>query len=241
MNAEQILLCCEQVSKVYGGGESIVTALDRLSFKVQQSERVALIGRSGSGKSTLLHLLSGMDTPSSGVIQVDGQNLGQLSRTELAQYRLRTIGVIFQSFQLISQRTAFENVELPLILAAVPRAKRSDTVREALAAVGLEKRMDHKPSQLSGGEQRPVAIALGALINDPGILFADEPTGNLDSKTADQILALLLRIAHERNLTTLLITHDQSLAERFANRTLRLVDGTIEFDSSADVNTTANT
>ena len=240
MNAEQILLCCEQVSKVYGGGESIVTALDRLSFKVQQSERVALIGRSGSGKSTLLHLLSGMDTPSSGVIQVDGQNLGQLSRTELAQYRLRTIGVIFQSFQLISQRTAFENVELPLILAAVPRAKRSDTVREALAAVGLEKRMDHKPSQLSGGEQQRVAIAR-ALINDPGILFADEPTGNLDSKTADQILALLLRIAHERNLTTLLITHDQSLAERFANRTLRLVDGTIEFDSSADVNTTANT
>lgn len=233
MGTEPILLHCHDVSKVYEIGESAVAAVNHLSFAVREKERVALIGRSGSGKSTLLHLLSGMDTATSGEIRVDGQNLGELSRAQLAQYRLKSIGVIFQSFQLITQRTAYENVELPLVLAAKAPALRSEIVKASLTAVGLEKRMSHKPSQLSGGEQQRVAIAR-ALINDPRILFADEPTGNLDSRTAEQILELLQKIAHERSLTMLLITHDQSLAERFASRTMRLVDGSIEFDSSAD-------
>jgi predicted ABC-type transport system involved in lysophospholipase L1 biosynthesis ATPase subunit len=168
-----------------------------------------------------------MDRPTEGEVEIDGRNLAALNERELIQYRLKKVGVVFQSFHLIAHRTAFENVELPLTLCGVPRVQRRVAVRDALARVGLSKRMQHRPSQLSGGEQQRVAIAR-ATMNHPKILFADEPTGNLDSKTSAVILDLIREIAKERGTTVLLITHDQTLARNYANRCFELIDGSIE-------------
>jgi predicted ABC-type transport system involved in lysophospholipase L1 biosynthesis ATPase subunit len=221
------MIDCRDVTKEYHCGVEKVVALNRLSLKMEAQERVALVGRSGSGKSSLLHLLSGMDRPTSGEIRIAGQLLSEKSPSAMADFRLRQIGVVFQSYQLIAHRTALENVELPMILAGVGRRARAARVREALVRVGLEHRLRHKPGQLSGGEQQRVAIAR-AIANRPAILFADEPTGNLDSATAERILDLLVEVSLEQKATILLITHDPLLADRFSNRIIRLIDGQIE-------------
>lgn len=214
----------EQLCKHYGTGHSRIDALRDVSFEVARGERIAITGRSGSGKSTLLNLLAGLDRADSGSLVVDGQSLGQLARREMANYRLTTVGVVFQAFQLIPQRTAFQNVELPLVLKGVARADRQAAVCGALERVGLSDRMTHFPHSLSGGEQQRVAIAR-ALINRPSVLFADEPTGNLDVKTADSIVALIDELCATSGLTYVLVTHDEALAKRHSDRWFHMTDG----------------
>ena len=210
--------------KRFGAGESQVTALKDVSLKVENSQRVSIIGRSGSGKSTLLNLLAGLDRPTSGKLEVCGLDFESASRREMAQYRVETVGVIFQAFNLIPQRTAFQNVELPLIIAGVKIRERKHRVNELLQRVGLTNRGSHLPSQLSGGEQQRVAIAR-ALANRPQIILADEPTGNLDSKTSREISELILNQCSESSTTFLLVTHDRELADSMAERVLTMTDG----------------
>lgn len=185
---------------------------------------MAISGRSGSGKSTLLNLLAGLDRADSGTLEVAAQRLDQMSRRQMATYRLDTVGMIFQAFQLIPQRTAFQNVELPLILQGKSRAERKEVASSWLARVGLADRMDHLPHALSGGEQQRVAIAR-CLVNHPSVVFADEPTGNLDSSTADTIAELLEELCENEGLTYVLVTHDNELAKRHSNRRMIMSDG----------------
>ena len=212
------------LSKHYGEQSNRVTALDSIDLAIDAGERIALVGRSGSGKTTLLNLLAGLDQPSSGTLEVAGDSLQEMSAKERATYRLNKIGVIFQSFQLIPQRTALQNVELPLILGGVSRAERRERALESLRRVGLEKRVKHRPYQLSGGEQQRVAVAR-AIVNRPPVLLADEPTGNLDSKTADQVMELILEVVAEQETLMILITHDRQLASQCAQRIITLLDG----------------
>src|SRR5215467_7189980 len=183
----------DRVARHYTLGDSTIRAVDDVSLAVPPGEFLALLGSSGSGKSTLLNLIAGLDRPTSGAVVANGQDLSQVSSLELARYRRQTVGMVFQSFNLLPRMTLEENVELPLRLAEVDRNDRADRVREALERVGLEKRIGHRPSELSGGEQQRTAIAR-ALVNRPKILLADEPTGNLDSSTGESILALLREI-----------------------------------------------
>ena len=195
-----------------------------MSLNLERGQRVALLGKSGSGKSTLLNLLGGLDRPTSGQLEVAGQDLGRLSATDLARFRSTSVGIIFQSFNLIGSRTALENVELPMVFAGHPPAQRREIARAALADVGLADRLRHLPAQLSGGECQRVAIAR-ALANGPQVLLADEPTGNLDSGTAAEVIALVLDYVSRRAATLILITHDEELARRCSDRVLRLQDG----------------
>ncbi len=220
------MIKAESVSRFYGAESHRVTAVRNLSMTVDAGERVSIIGRSGSGKSTLLNLLAGLDRPSEGVLAVDGCELHKLTRHEMAQYRLNTVGIIFQAFQLIPQRNALQNVELPLIMAGVTKRDRRPRAEEWLRRVGLEHRSTHFPYELSGGEQQRVAIAR-ALVNTPRVLLADEPTGNLDSSTADGIVQLLLDLCGESEVTFLLVTHDEPLADRFGTRKLTMSDGAL--------------
>ncbi|HEY7329465.1 MAG TPA: ABC transporter ATP-binding protein [Gemmataceae bacterium] len=215
-----------ELVKSYGNPAAPVHALRGVSLTVLRGEKVALLGKSGSGKSTLLNLIGGLDLPTSGTIEVQGRDLGRMSRNDLAQHRLATVGMIFQSFNLIASRTAMENVELPMMFAARPAAERRSTARQALAAVGLERRLDHRPHELSGGEHQRVAIAR-ALVNRPRILLADEPTGNLDSATAGEIIDLLIDHLRRLEATLILVTHDEELARRCADRIVWLKDGQI--------------
>jgi ABC-type lipoprotein export system ATPase subunit len=212
------------LAKTYGRPTAPVHALRGVSFEVRRGERVALLGTSGSGKSTLLNLLGGLDRPTSGSAVVAGQDLARMNSRELAQHRLATVGMIFQSFNLITSRTALENVALPLIFAGRPNAERRTAARLALEAVGLGKRMDHRPTELSGGEQQRVAVAR-ALVNRPAVLLADEPTGNLDRATASEVLAMLTKHVAAHGTTLLLVTHDEELARHSTERVLRLLDG----------------
>jgi len=212
--------------KTYGTGESAVVAVRSVSFRIEAGERVALLGKSGSGKSTLLNLLAGLDRPTSGRLTVAGQDLSQMSRRQMAAYRLTTVGMIFQSYNLIASQTAARNVELPTIFSRRPPRERQQAARDALQAVGLERRLQHRPAELSGGEQQRVAIAR-ALMNRPQVLLADEPTGNLDSKTSEEIERLLLDYVADRRTTLVLVTHDEELALRAADRVLRIQDGAL--------------
>lgn len=222
----------KKLSRKYRSGTADVLALDAVSFEIQCGERVSILGRSGSGKTTLLNLLSGLDSPSSGELTVDGQPIHSMDRRQLAGYRSNTVGVIFQSFQLLAHRTAQQNVELPMILAGVSKAERQQRAATGLEQVGLSHRTDHFPWQLSGGEQQRVAIAR-ALANSPSVLLADEPTGNLDSNTADQVVSLLTKVCSEKNITLVLITHDRQLAETCCDRHLCIQDGRLLSDSSS--------
>jgi putative ABC transport system ATP-binding protein len=222
-------LAAQSVTREYRLGDSVVRAVSDLSFSVSAGEFVALLGSSGSGKSTLLNLLAGLDRPTSGSIFVQGRNLAQISSLELARYRRQTAAMVFQSFNLLPRMTLEENVELPLRLDEVDRAQRSARVGEALERVGLAHRRHHRPSELSGGEQQRGAIAR-ALVNRPAILFADEPTGNLDSKNGDQILALLRELQNLLRMTIIMVTHERPLAERYAQRVLILSDGKLVSD-----------
>ena len=212
------------LSKSYGQGEAVVHALSGVTLDVPAGERVALLGKSGSGKSTLLNLLGGLDSPTSGHLEVAGQVLPALSRRELARFRLEAVGMIFQSFNLIPSRTALENVELPMIFAGRPRRERRNAAREALQRVGLGARLDHSPAQLSGGENQRVAVAR-ALVNRPPVVLADEPTGNLDSATAREVMGLILDHVALHGATLILVTHDDELAREYTQRVVRLKDG----------------
>jgi putative ABC transport system ATP-binding protein len=214
----------DHISRYYAMGEASVRAVDDVSFSVPASQFLALLGSSGSGKSTLLNLIGGLDRPTSGSIVANGQNLAALSPLDLARYRRNTIGMIFQSFNLLSRMTLEENVELPLRLAEVDRADRPARVREALERVRLTHRIGHRPAELSGGEQQRVAIAR-ALVNRPRILLADEPTGNLDSATGEAILTLLRDLQSQLGMTIVMVTHERPLAERFADRFAIMGDG----------------
>src|SRR3989440_5364070 len=214
----------ERVTRQYQMGAALIRAVDEVSLEVGAAEFLALLGSSGSGKSTLLNLMAGLDRPTSGSIFSAGRNLAQLSSLELARYRRHTVGMVFQSFNLLPRMTLEENVELPLRLAEVDRSERAARVREALERVGLEKRIGHRPSELSGGEQQRTAIAR-ALVNRPKILLADEPTGNLDSATGESILTLLREIQKNPGMTIVMVTHESTLAQRFAGRFAVMGDG----------------
>jgi predicted ABC-type transport system involved in lysophospholipase L1 biosynthesis ATPase subunit len=223
LNAELAIRVVD-VTKSYGTAAAQVYALRRVTLDVCHGERVALLGKSGSGKSTLLNLLAGVDRPTEGRLQVAGRDLDRLPSRELARFRSASVGMIFQSFNLIHSRTALENVELPMIFAGrAPRERRIEA-RRALEAVGLADRLDHRPTELSGGETQRVAIAR-ALVNRPGILLADEPTGNLDTSTADEVMKLILDHVARHAATLILVTHDEELAGACTDRVIRLKDG----------------
>jgi len=205
-------------------GDSLIRAVDGISLSIAGGEFVALLGQSGSGKSTLLNLLAGLDTATSGSVVVQGRDLAKMSSEELARYRRNDVGMVFQAFHLISSMTIMENVELPMRFAEVERTERAQRVRESLERVGLGKRMQHRPSELSGGEQQRVSIAR-ALANRPSLLLADEPTGNLDSRTGEDILNLIRDLSLSMGMTVVMVTHERALAERFAQRLIFLGDG----------------
>jgi putative ABC transport system ATP-binding protein len=219
----------ERVSRHYKMGEALIRAVNEISLDVGSGEFLALLGTSGSGKSTLLNLMAGLDRPSAGSILAQGRDLAAMSSQDLAVHRNRTIGMVFQSFQLLPRMTLEENVELPLRLAEVPRGDRPARVREALERVGLSARTRHRPTELSGGEQQRAAIAR-ALVNQPMILLADEPTGNLDSKTGEEIMSLIASVHRPSSgagRTIVMVTHERALAERYADRIVTLSDGAI--------------
>ena len=221
----------DNLARHYQMGSATIRAVDGLTLDVLPGDFLALLGASGSGKSSLLNLLAGLDHPTSGKVFVLGRDLGAMSPIELSRHRNGTIGMVFQSFNLLPRMTVMENVELPLRIAEVPRAERPQRVHEALERVGLAARLTHRPGELSGGEQQRVAIAR-ALVNRPRILLADEPTGNLDSATGDEILRLISSInqpvANAVPATTVvMVTHERALAERYANRIVTMADGRI--------------
>jgi putative ABC transport system ATP-binding protein len=218
----------EHVAKHYRMGENMVRAVDDVSIEVQAGEFVAILGSSGSGKSTMMNLIAGLDRPTSGAIYALGRDLAQMDSGELAKHRSQTIGIIFQSFNLLPRMTLAENVELPLRLAEVDRGERAGRVNTAIERVRLSGRAKHRPMELSGGEQQRVAIAR-ALVNRPTILLADEPTGNLDSKTGDEIMALLAEI-NASGVTILMVTHEQARAQKYSRRQIFMKDGKVVSD-----------
>jgi len=216
------LVSTHDLHKSYGS----VHVLRGVSIEIQPGERLAILGKSGSGKSTLLHLLGGLDVPTSGQLRVAGLDLARISRNERAEFRLTTIGVIFQAFHLVPNRTALENVELPMMFAAQSRRARRKLATLALEAVGLGDRLRHRPSELSGGERQRVAVAR-AMVNRPRLLLADEPTGNLDSSTGEEVMAEIQRQIKLVNAALVLVTHDEDLARRSSDRLLRMQDGVL--------------
>src|SRR6266550_1181083 len=221
----------ENVCRHYPMGESLIRAVDGISIQVPTGEFVALLGTSGSGKSSLLNLVAGLDRPTEGTVVVDQRNLAELSREDLAKHRLHTVGMVFQSFNLIPSMTVIENVELPLRFAEVDRGRRESLAREALERVGLSRRLQHRPSELSGGEQQRTALAR-ALINQPKLLLADEPTGNLDSRTGTEIVNLIRECNQALRMTVVMVTHERALAEQYAQRLIFLADGRLVDDQS---------
>jgi putative ABC transport system ATP-binding protein len=220
------LLESREVSKVYQMGATSVTALDNVSLKVNEGEFVAIQGTSGSGKSTLLNIVGGLDHPTSGEVFFNAQPLGPFSKREMARYRRYSVGMIFQNFNLIPTMNAQENVSLALAFGGLRGNQRSRKASELLDRVGLAGRLTHRPGELSGGEQQRVAIAR-ALANNPKVLLADEPTGNLDSTRAHELLELLRRMASVDALTILMVTHDRELATSFADRIIQMKDGRV--------------
>ncbi len=215
----------QDVTKVYHMGEVEVHALRGISLQVQPGEMMAIMGPSGSGKSTLMNVIGCLDQPTAGEYFLEGADVGLLNDDQLAEIRNRKIGFVFQTFNLLARTSAFENVTLPLIYAGVPRAEHHTRARAALGAVGLAGRMAHQPTELSGGEQQRVAIAR-ALINKPSIILADEPTGNLDSKSGAEVVALLLQLNRQQGITVVLVTHDPNIA-RATSRIVHLSDGQV--------------
>jgi putative ABC transport system ATP-binding protein len=218
-----VLLEAQDLARHYETPAGPVRALDGVSLAIADGDAVALVGPSGCGKSTLLNVLGGLDRPTGGRLFVRGRDVARLDTHALAAYRRHDVGIVFQSFNLISHRSALDNVTLPLLLAGVEKTERERRGRELLAAVSLTARAGHRPAELSGGEQQRVAIAR-ALANDPALILADEPTGNLDSATAAEILDLLLALHDERGRTLVIVTHDEQVAAR-ASRRVRLRDG----------------
>lgn len=220
------LLETRDLKKHYHMGASVVRALDGVSLTVEQAEFVALLGTSGSGKSTLLNLVAGLDRPTEGSLEIFGRDLARMSSEELSLHRRQNVGIIFQSFNLVPTMTARENITLAMMFAGVRRAEREAAAASLLNAIGLGERQHHRPRELSGGEQQRVAIAR-ALSNKPHLLLADEPTGNLDSRTSREIMTILKDLNERERKTVMMVTHDAALAETYANRTITLLDGLI--------------
>jgi putative ABC transport system ATP-binding protein len=222
------VICTENLWKTYDmGSEQQVQALRGVNLRIQRNEYVAIMGPSGSGKSTLMNLIGCLDTPSDGRYWLNNQLVSELDDDELARIRNKEIGFVFQTFNLLARATALHNVELPLIYAGVPSQERLERARKVLESVGMGSRVQHKPNELSGGQRQRVAIAR-ALINDPSIILADEPTGNLDSQTGKEIMSLFDRL-HQQGNTIVLVTHEHDIAE-YAHRTIMLKDGVIAGD-----------
>ncbi len=220
------LIRASGLTKSYGSGPTAVAALAGVDLSVSGGERVAVVGKSGFGKSTLMNLRGGQDVPSAGALSVGGRDLAALSRRQLAEYRHTSVGFVFQSFHLLPGKTALENVELPLVLAGRPPRERRAEARGLLDAVEMGHRTGHVPAQLSGGERPRVAV-VRALANRPRLVLADEPTGNLDSASAAAVMDLLLARVRDRGVTLVLVTHDEDLAARSADRVVRMRDGRI--------------
>lgn len=224
----EALIRASGLARRYAMGEGFVDALRGVDLQIRRGEFVSLVGPSGSGKSTLLHLVGGLVRPTGGEIWVDDLELGRSSDKQLVRYRRDTLGFIFQSFNLMPIRSAVENVEVPMMLAKVNTRERRERALDLLSQLGLRQRADHKPAELSGGEQQRVAIAR-ALANRPKLLLADEPTGNLDSKTGREIMNLLQNLVRNESLTLVLVTHDMNVAG-YADRVVHLRDGQVEFE-----------
>ena len=222
--ANHLAICTKELHRHYPMGTALIRALDGVSLEIREGEFVALLGASGSGKSSLLNLIGGLDHPTSGQIYVGGRDLAELSREELALHRRHTVGMVFQSFNLVPRMTVSENVELPMRFAEVAPGERQHTIHAALEQVGLSGRARHRPTELSGGEQQRTALAR-ALVNKPRILLADEPTGNLDSRTGTEILNLIREFNVKLGMTVVMVTHERQLAERYAQRLIFMSDG----------------
>lgn len=221
----------KDLKKIYQMGSTEVRALDGVSFDVMENEYIAIMGPSGSGKSTLMNLIGCLDTPTSGTYILNNQDVSELEDAELAEVRNREIGFVFQTFNLLPRTDCLSNVELPLIYSGIKSAERHERAADTLTRVGLGDRMDHKPNELSGGQRQRVAIAR-ALVNNPSILLADEPTGNLDTKTGDEIMKLFEELYRAGN-TILVVTHEDEIADH-ARRIIRLRDGVIEVDRKVE-------
>ena len=221
-----------EVTRHYLMGGATIRAVDGVSLEIADGEFVALLGTSGSGKSTLLNLLAGLDRPTGGAIFAHGRNLADMPGDELAKYRSLTVGMVFQSFNLLPRMTLEENVELPLRLAEVDREARAGRVHGALERVGLAARLTHRPSELSGGEQQRASLAR-AVVNRPTILLADEPTGNLDSRTGEEIMNFIQQFNKELGMTIIMVTHEPRLAQRYAGRSFYLKDGKLSANGDA--------
>lgn len=219
------LLSCQNVSKFYQEGTQQTEVLKQVSFSMQPSELVAIVGSSGSGKSTLLHTLGGLDQPSSGEVFIKGQSLQQMTPNALAKLRNQYLGFVYQFHHLMADFTALENVMMPMLIGQQNKTEAQDRAEQILSAVGLQHRISHRPSALSGGERQRVAIAR-ALVNNPALVLADEPTGNLDHKTTESIFELIQQLNQEKQIAFLLVTHDLNLAEKL-NRRLIMQDGVL--------------
>ena len=219
------LLSCQNVSKFYQEGTQQTEVLKQVSFSMQPSELVAIVGSSGSGKSTLLHTLGGLDQPSSGEVFIKGQSLQQMSPNALAKLRNQYLGFVYQFHHLMADFTALENVMMPMLIGQQNKTEAQERAEQILSAVGLQHRISHRPSALSGGERQRVAIAR-ALVNNPALVLADEPTGNLDHKTTESIFELIQQLNQEKQIAFLLVTHDLNLAEKL-NRRLIMQDGVL--------------
>ena len=224
------LLSCQNVSKFYQEGTQQTEVLKQVSFSMQPSELVAIVGSSGSGKSTLLHTLGGLDQPSSGEVFIKGQSLQQMSPNALAKLRNQYLGFVYQFHHLMADFTALENVMMPMLIGQQNKTEAQDRAEQILSAVGLQHRISHRPSALSGGERQRVAIAR-ALVNNPALVLADEPTGNLDHKTTESIFELIQQLNQEKQIAFLLVTHDLNLAEKL-NRRLIMQDGVLREENS---------
>ena len=220
----------QDVCKTYIMGDSVVRAADHISMQIQKGEFVAIVGQSGSGKSTCMNIIGCLDVPTSGTYLLDGQDVGAMSRDELAEARSKLLGFIFQQYNLLPKLTVAENVAVPLMYAGVPKKERIERARIVLERVGMADKVNHRPSELSGGQQQRASIAR-ALVGEPAVILADEPTGALDSRTGREVLALLQEL-HQAGNTVVLITHDNSIAVQ-AQRIIRLEDGQVVYDGDA--------
>lgn len=222
------LIDVKDIRKVYQVDKERVVALNRINLAIEQGEVCCILGTSGSGKSTLLNIMAGLEKPSKGSVVIDGVNVTKLNEKQLALFRQRNVGFVFQSYNLMPTQTAVENVAMPLMFKGVGKARRTKEAVQMLKAVKLEKRMMHKPTQMSGGQQQRVGIAR-AFVAKPKIVFADEPTGNLDTKTTKEVMEIMVNMAREYNETLILVTHDRDIAQ-YADRIVYIVDGNIKSD-----------